>query len=141
MGTSVPTPIPPRSLLQVPSSAEVLAGRHPLRDDLSQLRQSLRFDGWLRFAAGFDLSSAGSVGRSPGALTAAACAVVFYSSIAVECADCVGGLAFEEFLEALAHLDVDLLLPSPRRYVRRSVASSGERRSLACPLHHRHLLS
>lgn len=90
------------SILQVPSSSELLAGRHQLRSDLNQLSQSLSFSGWLNFCASFNISAGSSASLGRENLTNAALATVFYSAIARETCDDVGGLTFEEFLEVRA---------------------------------------
>ena len=86
----------------MPSSSELLAGRHPLRSDLNQLSQSLSFSGWLNFCAAFNVSAGSSASSGRENLTNAALATVFYSAIARETCDDVGGLTFEEFLEVRA---------------------------------------
>eukprot|EP00936_MAST-01D_sp_MAST-1D-sp1_P000342 g342.t1 len=74
-------------------------GRHAHRRDISQMGQSLTFEGWLQFCATFNLSA--GTGSAISSLSNVDLASAFLDSIKVELSDRVGGLTFEEFWEAL----------------------------------------
>ncbi len=73
--------------------------RHGHRDDINAMTQSLHYSEFLSCCSMFNLSS--SVGTAVKALSPSALASTFMDSIKVSHVDSVGGLTFEEFVEAL----------------------------------------
>ena len=86
-----------------PTELERRLGRHPPRDDISQLKQSLPLPCFLNFSSCFNLHPgiADQRHQTERTLTHSDLATIFFASTAMERVDSVGGLSFEEFNEAL----------------------------------------